>query len=96
MCVRAFPEGATPTLVTTVIVPCVVVPVVDSDGVTETGESSVQLLRQNKLMTQESVRIRKTWVHLRDRQAGESQVERQVRERDRQAERHTQVRETDR
>lgn len=62
--------------VTVVIVPCVVVPVVDSDGVAEAGESSVQLLRQNKLVTQQSVGVGKAWVHLRDRQVTER--ERQV------------------
>lgn len=53
---------------TLVTVPCVVVSAVDSDGVAEAGERSVQLLRQNELVSQQSVRIRKARVHLRDRQ----------------------------
>lgn len=53
-------------LVAIVTVPCVVVSVVDSDGVAEAGECSVQLLRQDKLVTQQSVRISKARVHLRD------------------------------
>ncbi len=52
-------------LVTMVNIPCVVVPVVHSDGIAKAGESSIQLLCQNKLMTQQSVGIRKAWVHLR-------------------------------
>lgn len=49
-------------------VPCVVVSVVYSDSVAKAGKRSVQLLCQNKLMTQQSVGVRKAWVHLRDRQ----------------------------
>lgn len=59
--------------------PCVVVPVVYSDGVAKAGERSVQLLCQNKLMTQQSVGVCKAWIHLRDRRSGQ----RQVRETDR-------------
>lgn len=38
--------------------------VVDSDGVPEAGESSVQLLRQNELVAQQSVGVREARVHL--------------------------------
>lgn len=54
--------------------PCVVVPVIDSDGVTEAGEGSVQLLRQNKLMAQQRVGVREARVHLRDRQVTQWQT----------------------
>lgn len=53
------------TCISRITTPCIVVAVVDSDGVSKAGESSVQLLRQNKLVAQQSVGIRKTWVHLR-------------------------------
>ena len=73
-----------------VTVPCVVVSVVDPDGVSEAGESSVQLLGQNELMTQQSVGVRKARVHLRDRQVIE-------RDTGREAERYRQlVRQTER
>lgn len=70
-------------------IPCIVVSVVYSDGVAKAGERSVQLLRQNKLMTQQSVGVCKAWVHLRDRQVEERQVkdgqarDREVRKTDR-------------
>lgn len=48
-----------------VTIPGVVVSVVHSDGVPEAGQSSVQLLSQNKLVTQQGVGVRETWVHLR-------------------------------
>lgn len=51
-------------------VPGIVVSVVDSYGVPEAGERSVQLLCQNELVTQQSVRIREARVHLRRVQRG--------------------------
>lgn len=63
-CLQRYPTS----IVTMVTVPCVVVSVVDSDGVSEAGESSVQLLGQHELMTQQSVGVSKARVHLRDRQ----------------------------
>lgn len=53
-----------------VSVPGIVVSVVDSYGVPEAGERSVQLLCQNELVTQQRVRIREARVHLRQRGRG--------------------------
>lgn len=79
-------------LVTMASVPCIVVSVVDSDGVAEAGKRSVQLLCQNKLVTQQSVGVRKARVHLRDRQdRGEKQVERSERETGEGKQKHKQV-----
>lgn len=46
-------------------IPGIIVSAVYSDSVTKAGKCSVQLLCQNKLMTQQSVSISKAWVHLR-------------------------------
>ena len=73
-CLYCYPTS----IVTMVTVPCVVVSVVDPDGVSEAGESSVQLLGQNKLMTQQSVGVRKARVHLRDRQVIDEETERKA------------------
>lgn len=56
--------GCLPANILVVTLPCVVVPVVHSDGVAEAGERSVQLLCQNKLVPQQSVGVCKAWVHL--------------------------------
>lgn len=46
-------------------IPGIIMSAVYSDSVTKAGKCSVQLLCQNKLMTQQSVSISKAWVHLR-------------------------------
>lgn len=46
-------------------IPGIIVSAVYSDSVTKAGKCSVQLLCQNKLMTQQSVSISKAWIHLR-------------------------------
>lgn len=51
--------------VAVVTIPGIVVSAVYSDGISEASESPVQLLSQNKLVTQQSVRICETGVHLK-------------------------------
>lgn len=46
-------------------IPGIIVSAVYSDSVAKAGKCSVQLLCQNKLVTQQSVRISKAWIHLR-------------------------------